>query len=262
MTVADLSRIDRTIEIKAPPERVWRALTSAAELSAWFQVTIEGEIAPGNQVWMTSVHAQHSGQRFLVQFVEMTAPRRFVWRWHPGEVDASLDYSREPPTTVTFTLEPSQGRNATERRRDRVRRDLAGAAREGLCRQQPGLDGGAWLAATVCRSGELNSGLRKPRYCSRHSEMRHGSPCCGAYPRAGRLRSRCSLKPSVSRGRRSRSTCSSSRPPDIIDGKRAGREHVWALNPSRLAEAQRCLEVIARRWDDALGRLKAHLEEG
>ena len=48
----------------------------------------------------------------------------------------------------------------------------------------------------------------------------------------------------------------------IIDGKRSGREHVWALNPARLAEAQRCLDLIARNWDDALGRLKAHLEEG
>ncbi len=48
----------------------------------------------------------------------------------------------------------------------------------------------------------------------------------------------------------------------VIDGKRAGREHVWALNPARLAEAQRCLEIIARTWDDALARLKAHVEEG
>jgi DNA-binding transcriptional ArsR family regulator len=48
----------------------------------------------------------------------------------------------------------------------------------------------------------------------------------------------------------------------IIHGEREGREHVWTLNPVRLAEAQRCLEVIARGWDDALGRLKAHLEEG
>jgi DNA-binding transcriptional ArsR family regulator len=48
----------------------------------------------------------------------------------------------------------------------------------------------------------------------------------------------------------------------VIDGKRSGREHVWALNPERLAEARRCLDVIARGWDDALGRLKAHVEEG
>jgi uncharacterized protein YndB with AHSA1/START domain len=34
MTVGELSRIDRTIEISAPPDRVWRALTNAEELSA------------------------------------------------------------------------------------------------------------------------------------------------------------------------------------------------------------------------------------
>lgn len=109
MTVAELTRIDKTIELKAPPDRVWRALTNVEELSAWFQVTIEGDIAPGAEVWMTSVHPQHAGQRFLVRFGEMTPPRRFVWEWHPGEVDPSLDYSREPRTTVTFTLEPSEG---------------------------------------------------------------------------------------------------------------------------------------------------------
>lgn len=109
MTIADLSRIDRTIEIKASPERVWRALTTVEELSAWFQVTIEGDITPGQEVWMTSVHAQYAGLRFSVRFVEMTPPRRFVWQWHPGEQDPHLDYSREPLTTVTFTLEPCEG---------------------------------------------------------------------------------------------------------------------------------------------------------
>ena len=109
MTMADVSRIDRTIEIKAPPERVWRALTSAAELSAWFEVKIEGEITPGNEVWMTSMHAEHAGMRFRVRFVEMTPPRRFAWQWCPGAVDPTVDYSREPQTTVTFTLEPYEG---------------------------------------------------------------------------------------------------------------------------------------------------------
>ena len=107
MTVLDLSRIDRSIQIDAPPDRVWRALTNADELSAWFKVTIEGEIAPGNDVWMTSVDPQWAGQRFRVLFTEMTPPRRLTWQWHPGEVDPSVDYSREPRTTVTFTLEPS-----------------------------------------------------------------------------------------------------------------------------------------------------------
>jgi uncharacterized protein YndB with AHSA1/START domain len=108
MTLTEMTRIDRTIEIEAPPERVWRALTIAAELSAWFQVKIEGEIAAGSEVWMTSLHAGHAGQRFRVRFVEMSPARRFVWQWHPGELDASVDYAREPRTTVTFTLEPTK----------------------------------------------------------------------------------------------------------------------------------------------------------
>jgi DNA-binding transcriptional ArsR family regulator len=47
----------------------------------------------------------------------------------------------------------------------------------------------------------------------------------------------------------------------IIEGSREGREHVWTLNPARLAEARRCLDVIGREWDDALTRLKHHVEE-
>jgi uncharacterized protein YndB with AHSA1/START domain len=107
MTSVALTRIDRSIEIAAPPDRVWRALTAGPELSAWFQVTIEGELAAGSEVWMTSVHPEHAGQRFQVRIVEMSAPRRLVWEWHPGAVDPQIDYAREPRTRVTFTLEPT-----------------------------------------------------------------------------------------------------------------------------------------------------------
>ena len=107
MKIEELSRIDRAIEIQAPPERVWRALTDVRELAEWFQVTIEGTLENGGDVWMTSVHPQHAGQRFRVHVVDMTPPRRLVWQWHPGEVDPGIDYSREAQTTVTFTLEPS-----------------------------------------------------------------------------------------------------------------------------------------------------------
>ena len=48
----------------------------------------------------------------------------------------------------------------------------------------------------------------------------------------------------------------------VIDGTRIGREQVWALNPRQLAEARRHLDLIARGWDSALTRLKAHVEQG
>ena len=102
MSSPDLIRIDKAIEIKAPPDRVWRALTNAEELSAWFQVTIEGAIAVGQEVWMTSIHAQHTGQRFRVRFIEMTPPTRFVWQWHPGEVGCGCGLLTRTPHDCHF----------------------------------------------------------------------------------------------------------------------------------------------------------------
>lgn len=111
MSVAELTRIDRSIEIKAPPERVWRALITPAEISAWFKVKVEGDITAGTTVWMTSLYKEGpcAGYRFPVSIVELTPPHRLVWQWDPGVPDAKVDYAREPKTTVTFTVEPAPG---------------------------------------------------------------------------------------------------------------------------------------------------------
>jgi len=47
----------------------------------------------------------------------------------------------------------------------------------------------------------------------------------------------------------------------VIDGSRQGREQVWTLNPKRLAEGRRHLDVIAAGWDEALDRFKKLVEE-
>ena len=46
----------------------------------------------------------------------------------------------------------------------------------------------------------------------------------------------------------------------VIDGQRSGREHMWAMNPERLAQAMRHIETISRGWDSALARLKTQVE--
>jgi len=48
----------------------------------------------------------------------------------------------------------------------------------------------------------------------------------------------------------------------VIRGEREGREHIWTLEPDRVAEAQQCLEQVGRGWDNALARLKSHIERG
>ena len=42
---------------------------------------------------------------------------------------------------------------------------------------------------------------------------------------------------------------------------RQGRERVWRLDQRRLSDARRYLDLISRQWDDALGRLRAFVEE-
>jgi DNA-binding transcriptional ArsR family regulator len=41
---------------------------------------------------------------------------------------------------------------------------------------------------------------------------------------------------------------------------RRGREQLWQLEAARLEEARRSLELISRRWDEALERMKMALE--
>ena len=41
------NRIEKRIELKAPPARVWRALTDYREFGEWFRVKLEGPFASG-----------------------------------------------------------------------------------------------------------------------------------------------------------------------------------------------------------------------
>jgi DNA-binding transcriptional ArsR family regulator len=47
----------------------------------------------------------------------------------------------------------------------------------------------------------------------------------------------------------------------LVHGTRAGRERIWELEPRRLEKARRCLDLISTQWDEALGRLRAFVEE-
>ncbi|TAM92492.1 ArsR family transcriptional regulator [bacterium] len=48
----------------------------------------------------------------------------------------------------------------------------------------------------------------------------------------------------------------------LVRSRRAGRERIWRLQTKRLADVGRYLSQISQQWDDALGRLRAFVEEG
>jgi len=100
-------RIEKRIELKAPPSRVWQALTDHKQFNAWFGVNLEspfilGEITRGR---ITTPGYGHLVMRVTVE--RMEPQRLFSYRWHPGVIDPDADYSKEPSTLVEFKLEPS-----------------------------------------------------------------------------------------------------------------------------------------------------------
>ena len=46
-----------------------------------------------------------------------------------------------------------------------------------------------------------------------------------------------------------------------VRGFRRGRQHIWELEPGRLAKARDYLERIDAQWDVALERLEQFLQE-
>ena len=109
MNTTATDRIVKTITLRAPRGRVWRALTSPAEFNQWFGVRLEGAFTEGATVRgrVTLPDYEHVILELVVQKLE--PERYFSYRWHPHAVDPARDYSREPMTLVEFTLEESGG---------------------------------------------------------------------------------------------------------------------------------------------------------
>lgn len=113
---SDTDRIQKTILLKAPPARVWRALTDTGEFETWFGMRFEAPFVPGARIHGTVVptkvdaevakHQQpHAGLRFEIKVERMDRERLFSFRWHPGAVEPGVDYSAEPTTLVAFELQ-------------------------------------------------------------------------------------------------------------------------------------------------------------
>jgi DNA-binding transcriptional ArsR family regulator len=48
----------------------------------------------------------------------------------------------------------------------------------------------------------------------------------------------------------------------LVRSDRVGRERIWQLQTTRLAQARRSLDQISAQWDAALERLRAFVETG
>lgn len=98
-------RIERQVHIKAPQDKVWRALTNAEEFGAWFGVNFTSKsFVPGKRTQGKIIIPgyDHIVMDILIERIE---PKKlFSYRWHPYAVDTSRDYTKEEATLVVFEL--------------------------------------------------------------------------------------------------------------------------------------------------------------
>ncbi len=103
--MSDTDRIERSIVLRAPRARVWRAISDAREFGRWFRVALDGAFVPGATVRgrITQPGYEHVTMEMHVERVEPET--LLAYRWHPYAVQAGVDYSAEPTTLVELRLE-------------------------------------------------------------------------------------------------------------------------------------------------------------
>jgi uncharacterized protein YndB with AHSA1/START domain len=102
MTNSD--RIEKSILLRAPRSRVWKALADAEAFGSWFGVKLEGSFVPGARLHGKVMHPGWEHVPFEITIERMEAEHTFSWRWHPHPDDPKVDYSAEPTTLVVFEL--------------------------------------------------------------------------------------------------------------------------------------------------------------
>ena len=95
--------IIKEITVKAPKERVYKAISDANELIKWFPDSIEGSM----EVGQTPVFVFEGGSHKASVYIEKATPTDyFSYRWVPGGSNSFTgDVSTVPNTLVEFTLE-------------------------------------------------------------------------------------------------------------------------------------------------------------
>lgn len=118
MTTTD--RIERQVLLRAPQEKVWRAISDAKRFGSWFGMDLDGPFVAGKamtgRIRPTTVDPEtakmqerYAGTPVAFEIDRIEPMTTFSFRWHPYSVDTTADYAAEPTTLVTFTLAPAEG---------------------------------------------------------------------------------------------------------------------------------------------------------
>jgi uncharacterized protein YndB with AHSA1/START domain len=88
--------VTREVELPAPPDEVWEALTDPEKLEEWFATEVELEVRTGG----VGVFRWGNGETRTAVVEEVDPPRRFGFRWADAD---------EAESEVLFELEETAG---------------------------------------------------------------------------------------------------------------------------------------------------------
>lgn len=83
-------RIEKTIELKAPVSRVWRALSDYREFGKWFRVRLEGPFVPGQSARGQITYPGYEHVRWEAVVRKMGKRRHEAFRMNEGGWSAQL----------------------------------------------------------------------------------------------------------------------------------------------------------------------------
>jgi uncharacterized protein YndB with AHSA1/START domain len=101
----ETDRIERTMFLPAPRARVWQLLSDSREFGKWFGIEFNGPFIMGARLQGRVTHPGYEHLRLEITIERIVPERVLSWRWHPNAVDITRDYSAEPTTLVSFSLE-------------------------------------------------------------------------------------------------------------------------------------------------------------
>jgi uncharacterized protein YndB with AHSA1/START domain len=100
-------RIIKTIELKAPTSRVWRAISDHNEFGQWFRVKLDGPFKPGVISTGKMTYPGYEHYPWLAVVERMEPERLLSFRWIHSDDKSAPDISKDPTTLVEFQLDPT-----------------------------------------------------------------------------------------------------------------------------------------------------------
>ena len=105
-------RIEKSVDLRAPVSRVWRALTDHREFGEWFRADLDSAFEVGKTVRGRITYPGYEHLEFEAEVVSMERERLFAFRWPNTNIEEVLSAKKRgdslewATTLVEFRLEP------------------------------------------------------------------------------------------------------------------------------------------------------------